>query len=176
MFGRVLKVSEAWGFVWGGVYKRDFFQKVRFPAGYWYEDMINGFLLRGQAKNTTSIQDILYFYNKHSESISNTVEHSENYHCLDQIYLTKSLIQDYRKLGLNDEAYLFGRTLNECSSFAVNRTQKLDMNTRYQVFMACSEIISSFHFIPSGLTPKQKFSYEALINKDFRAWVLAARI
>lgn len=161
--------------MWGGVYKRDIFNKVRFPAGFWYEDMINGFLMRPQASKLINISDVLYFKHDHSENISKKLWSPKNYQCLEQIYLTKSLIKNYRELGLTDEDYLFARALNECSALAVTRTKKLDINTRKQIFLACNEIITSFNCNPEKLSYKQRIFYDAIISKDFRAWELAAK-
>lgn len=161
----------------GGIYRRCIFNRVRFPSwGYWYEDMINVFLMQSQAHIAINIKDVLYIKNAHSGNAASKLWSSKNYQCLEQIYLAKSLIQNYRELGLADEDYLFARSIDECSGLAVNRTKKLDIDTRKQIFLACNKIITSFKCNPSKLTPKQKMFYEAIISKDFRAWELAAKI
>lgn len=174
--GKIFKTEETRGYIWGGVYSRNIFQRVRFPVGYWYEDMINGFLIRPQTKKLSLVPNVLCFKNKHSGNLSNIVELSTDYHCLDQIYLAKSLIQDYYKLGFHDEDYIFRCALNEFSNLGVSRTQRLDIDTRKQILLACHEIMSSFKHVPSGLSAKQQIFYDAIMSKDFTAWNMAAKL
>ena len=175
--GHHVKTEPSLGYVHGGAFKRNLFKKVRFPSNhYWYEDMINSFIIRPQAHKSVIIQDVLYIKNRHSNNATQKVFSSSNYKCLEQIYLAKSLVEDYRKLGINDENYLFVRTLNELSFWTMDRTSGLDENTRKQVFLACHEIMSSFKHKPSGLSRKQQIFYDAIMSKDFTAWNLAAKL
>lgn len=173
----IFETANAKGYIMGGVYRRTIFQRVRFPAHkYWYEDMINVFLMYPQANFITNIHDILYYKNTHSKNATKVYWSSEQYQCLEQIYLPKFLIDDYHKLGLKDDDYLSRRVLTEFSTLAVFRTYRLDDFTRKQIFLACHEILSSFKHKPSGLSWKEEIFYNAIIHKDFKAWNLAARV
>ena len=174
--GNIVYAKDAWGYVWGGVYSRKIFQRVRFPVSYWYEDMINPFIFKPLSIISTTIQDILYFKTEHSNNLTRNVEYSASYHTLDGLYLAMGLIHDYYKLHIYDEDYIFICTLNELAVWTMNRTAKLDENTRKQVFLACHEIMSSFKHKPSGLSRKQQIFYDAIMSKDFTAWNLAAKL
>ncbi len=174
----VVATGMSTGFVWAGVYSRNIFEFVRFPEGYWYEDMINNFVLRPQANHIMEINDVLYYKNSTRNNASKKIWKSANYKCIEHIYLVRSLISCYRKLGLTDKRYLFERVLRECSSLAVNRTADLDEETRKLVFLACNDLVSDVldEQDGSGLTKKDKVFYEAIVGKDYSKWLLAARL
>ena len=110
----------------GGVYKRELFENVRYPEGYWYEDMINNFIIRPQAKSIIDIEEVLYYKNSTKNNASKKIWKADEYKCLEHVYLVKSLAKDYFSLGLTDRTYLFERIMTECSTLAVVRTKKLD--------------------------------------------------
>ena len=49
------------GYIWGGLYKKEIFNRLRFPEGYWYEDMIGRSLIKRQSKRYIQIKDCLYY-------------------------------------------------------------------------------------------------------------------
>lgn len=42
----IAKAGNSTGFIWAGVMDYNLFEHVRFPEGYWYEDMINNFVIK----------------------------------------------------------------------------------------------------------------------------------
>ena len=48
------------GYIWGGAMKKTLFSKVRFPEGYWYEDMIMRITLMRLARVYATIPEMLY--------------------------------------------------------------------------------------------------------------------
>ena len=174
----VVATGMSTGFVWAGVYSRKIFECVRFPEGYWYEDMINNFVLRPQAKYIIDIKDVLYFKNSTRNNASKKIWKSANYKSIEHVYLVRALIRCYRKLGLTDNKYLFERVLRECSALAVNRTADLDLETRKLVFLACNDLVLDVLDKKdiSELTKKDKVFYEAIMGKDYSKWLLAARL
>ena len=174
----VAKTGSSSGFIWAGVIDHTLFDHVRFPAGYWYEDMINNFVVKPQAQNAIEISDVLYFKVSSSTNASKKIWKSTNYKSLEHIYLIRALIECYKKLGLNDQKYLFMRVLKECSSLAVNRTKDLDTETRMQAFQACCAIlkeVQSEKYVHS-LSKRDKIFYQALMQKDYTLWNIAANL
>lgn len=141
--GELISTQIASGFVWGGVYARKLFYKVRFPVGYWYEDMINPFLLRPQAHFIENIDDVLYYSNYTGKNASKILWRDNDYRCLQQIYLCKSLIEGYRDLGFTDDEYIFCRVLGELGKLGSNRMKNLDDTVKKQAFLACCEMVSA---------------------------------
>jgi len=174
----VAKTGSSTGFIWAGVIYRTLFDHVRFPEGYWYEDMINNFVIKPQAGKTIEIKDVLYFKVSSNSNASKKIWKSTNYKSLEHIYLIRALIECYQKLGLTDQEYLFMRVLKECSSLAVNRTKDLDSETRMQAFQACCAMLKGVQ-IEKGLhilTKKDKVFYQALMQKDYSLWNIAVKL
>ena len=172
--GRLAYTQISSGFVWGGIYKRSMFYKVRFPVGYWYEDMINPFLLGPQDRNTKYIDDVLYYSNYTGNNASKVMWRDSDYRCLQQIYLCKELIDGYKKLGYNDDLYLMEKTIKECGILGSNRMKKIDINTKKNAFIACCELFDTVNY--NGKYFMNNIEYKVLKDRDFAAWCLLAEL
>lgn len=64
------KILEFKGYIWGGVIKKELFDKIRFPEGYWYEDIMMRFILMRKSQRYEHIDENLYFYAIHKSNAS----------------------------------------------------------------------------------------------------------
>ena len=165
--------SYAWG-AWGKVYRASLFDKIRFPEGYWFEDMINSFLLTPLSTKTVDINIPVLVRNDRDGSLSKVQLSTFTYKSLEQLYLVMSLIEDYKTLGLTDESYLHKRIMRECSLLMVRRTDKLDEETKKQVFLACNKIFIDNRIKPTEFSGPDRIFTEAILAKDYAAWKMAA--
>ena len=161
-------------FAWGKVFRASLFDKIRFPEGYWFEDMINSFLLTPLSEKTIDINVPVIIHNYVEGSLSKVQLSTVTYKSLEQLYLVMRLIDDYRKLGLTDEDYLHKRIMKECSRLMVRRTEKLDDRTRKQIFLACNRIFSENEIKAGEFSGVDRIFADAIINKDYAAWKMAA--
>lgn len=161
-------------FAWGKVYRASLFDKIRFPNGYWFEDMINGFLLTPLSGKTVDVNMPVIIHNYNKGSLSKLQLSTTTYKSLEQLFLVISLIEDYKALGLTDEAYLHKRIMNECSRLMVRRTEKLDEGTKKQVFLACNRIFTENEIKAREFSGVDRIFADAIINKDYAAWKMAA--
>lgn len=166
-------IGTASSFAWGKVYRASLFDRIRFPDGFWFEDMINSFLLTPLSRKTIDIDLPVINHNYVEGSLSKVQLSSVNYKSLEQLYLVMSLIEDYRLLGLTDESYLHNRILHECSGLMVRRTQKLDEETKKQVFLACNRIFVENGIMAEEFTGVDRIFAEAILKKDYAAWKMA---
>ena len=164
------------GYIWGGVMRRSLFKSIRFPVGYWFEDMINLFLVVPLAKKVTEINDYVIYHNDVEGSASKIQNKAKNYKALEQLYLVMSLTEDFYKIGLTDKDYLSKRLITECGRLMVNRTSQLDEDTQKQVFLACNQLFLDNEIEPGTFAGVDKLFANAIINKDFTAWKMAADI
>jgi len=174
----IVNTGSSAGFVWAGVIDHTLFDHIRFPEGYWFEDMINNFVIKPQARKVIEIKETLYFKVSSNKNASKILWSSANYKSLEHIYLVHALIECYQKLGLNNKEYLFMRVLKECSSLAVNRTKYLDTETRMQAFQACCAMLKDVQVdnIFYCLSKKDKIFYQALMQEDYSLWNIAAKM
>lgn len=56
------------GFCWGTLYKREIWERVRFPIGYWYEDMIVRMLVFRMTGKIVFLDEEIYTKNDRSDS------------------------------------------------------------------------------------------------------------
>lgn len=173
--GIITRKGQSGGFIWGGIYRRDIFEHMRFPKNYWYEDMINGFLMKPQANQILEVKETLYYKETSAHNASKILWHNDNIKAIDQWYLTKSLVHSYYKLGLKDDELVFKLALNECSALMVSRIGGIDPALQMQVFMACSRFLQSLHQKRFHLSSSQKRFYMALKSQDFSLWKLLAK-
>ena len=174
----IAKTGSSAGFIWAGIIEHTLFEHIRFPDGYWYEDMINNFVIKPQARKVIEINEVLYYKVSTNTNASKKIWKSTNYKSLEHIYLIQALIECYLKLGLKNKEYLFMRVLKECSSLAVNRTKDLDPETRMQAFQACCAMLKEVQsgIYSQSLSKKDKLFYQALIQRDYSLWIIAANL
>lgn len=161
-------------FAWGKVYRASLFDKIQFPEGYWFEDMINSFLLTPLSGKTVDISVPVIIHNYVKGSLSKVQLSAVTYRSLEQLYLVMSLIEDYKTLGLTDEIYLHKRIMNECSCLMVRRTERLDEGTKKQVFLACNKIFVENGINAAEFSGSDRLFADAIINKNYVVWKMAA--
>ena len=164
------------GYAWGALFRADLFDRIRFPMGYWYEDMINSFLLVPLSRKTIELDVPVIYHNDVEGSLSKVQLGAKNYKPLEQLYLVISLTRAYKQLGLTDSRYLQKRLLAECGGLMVRRTANLENEIRKQVFLACHEILVENGFDPSTFLGKDRIMAKAIMDKDYAAWKMAGYI
>lgn len=173
--GTITRKGQSGGFIWGGIYRRYIFEHIRFPKNYWYEDMINGFLMKSQAKKIVEVNETLYYKETSAHNASKILWHNNNVKAIDQWYLMKSLVHSYYELGLQDDELIFKYALNECGTLMVSRIKGIDLTLQMQVFMACSYFLQDLYQEQFHLSVDQKRLYAALKTQDFALWKLLAK-
>ena len=88
---QIIPMGSASNLICGGVIRASLLDRVRFPAGYWHEDMINLFLITPQAKKIAAIDKVVLYYNDTAGSASKVTAGTKNYRALQQLYLVISL-------------------------------------------------------------------------------------
>ena len=160
------------GFVWGGCYRKDFWGKISFPEGYWYEDMITRFLLYRRAKIFGYLGRGLYFKREHTNNSAKKIWGSGNVKSLDQYYLTKELIRINDELGLDRDKVLFRLIVCEFGFMLGHRTKLLDNSIREAIFVLASDEINGF---PENFDYDDVFC-KCLREKDYKLWKLATSL
>ena len=83
------------------------FQGICFPEGYWFEDSIIHQIILPRANKIEWIEDVVYYYRTNSNGA--TSSSAGNPKSIDSLWISISLLEDRRKLGLNDtvDYYLY---------------------------------------------------------------------
>ena len=164
------------GYAWGALFRSKLFERIRFPEGYWYEDMINSFLLIPLSNKTIEMDVPFIYHNDVEGSLSKVQLGAKNYKPLEQLYLVISLTKAYKQLDIKDKEYLFRRLIIECGQLMVIRTANLENELRKQVFLACNNLFVENEFDLSLFSGTDRIIATAIMNKDFAAWKMAGLI
>ncbi len=102
------------GYAWGKLIRRDYFEHLRFPVGYWYEDSINAHILfpalqRDQAK-VVAVNDIVYLYRNNPQGISRVAQRKPK--SLDSFWITKALFADRHFFALENTQFDYEMVLD----------------------------------------------------------------
>lgn len=156
----------------GGVYKRKLFERVRFPVGFWYEDMITRALLYRQSDKFIALGETLYYKLQHKNNASNVVWQKQNPKCLEQLYLPEQLASDGYCLNLPRDVYMYECLLHEYSSILKHRIDHMPDKIQKQVFLYARSVLMKNY--------KGEFQYEmddkwkkwnnVFVEKRYDAW------
>lgn len=163
--------SKITGYVRGKVIRRDLFESVEFPQGYWFQDTLVLMILDSLArrKSTTSMVSVRYRMNP--SSISHNA--GGKVKSLDSLYLTIQLLKDRQCMNLaknqrNYELFL----IQICSNF--RRIMGLGVSVRQAVFVIQQKILkeqfSEFSTDKPSLKPIQNM-VRGGDYKNFYCWV-----
>ena len=160
------------GHPWGSVIKRELFKKVRFPVGYWYEDMIMRFLIISQCNNVQLVDECLYFYRIVNNSLSR--KKTNSYKCLEQYYLLKHIIEKYEEMKLKKDELYYKNILNEIGPVLWLRTRNLDKQTQKNIFLLACNLESKYdkEYKKLDLNFVQSYIAKSLRNRDYYLWYL----
>lgn len=165
-------------YIWGGIFSRSLMTNIRFPEGYWYEDMVVRTLLYRKTDSFVNVEDVLYSKVTHRSNASHIIWNNGNPKCIEQLYLLKELIEASDKLGLPRDIMLFRCILRECSKIMVTRISGLEELSRIAVFADTRELIEELYCdkYKECITGREQEFLESILVGDFDRWELLGRI
>lgn len=170
-----LFLNKVQGYIWSGCLKKTLFTDIRFPMGFWYEDMVTRILLARKAKKIATINKALYKKTIHATNASKVIWKDGNIKAADQFWLAKSFA-DYsiNKLKLPADDILYNILLKEWTPWIWGRTRGLYKNIRESLFILAADYLSSFHFNGNIYDKYLKYAHRAFQNKNFMQWQMVA--
>lgn len=161
------------GYVWNGVIRKSLFDKIRFPHGFWFEDMIMVMLLFRVCKGVAVISNHLYHKLVHENNASRILWRSNNIKAVERYWLAKSLSEyGHTVLNLPDDEYLYHSLLYEFGTALYRGTTGLPGQVRKAVFSLCAIYLEQ-HRKNIQLSNKYlKKIEEAYIEKNYYKYVL----
>lgn len=168
------------GFVWGGIYRRSLFDRVQFPEGCWYEDILTVPLLYRQCRTVVITDEVLYHKKEHEHNAAKMLWKSENPKCIEQLYLTEDLVEANDSLDLPRDEALLMSIANELSAILWLRTRGLAFGLQKRIFLRAADLLQELTqgeglaltedvFIGLGLSGAY---VQAFANRDYILWCL----
>ncbi len=165
------------GYIWEGVVARQIWEKVCFPEGYWYEDMITKALVYRMAERFVSIDAPLYVHTCNESNASHFVWNSHDYQSLDQLFLLKKLIDHGRQIGIDDTLALTKLIYKEwCGSLYYSRTRKLPYRVKLAACAVRAHYIKEMNIECKVLSKIEYLMVEFVKGNHYIMWTIAAAI
>ena len=115
---------ELFGQPWGKLYRRELFEKIRFPEHYWFEDSLMQQIVYPSAERLIGIQDILYMRRVNLRSITQNAAGDPR--SIDTVWVTLRLLEDRKTLQIP-----FNQAYYDCllEQLRLNHTRLLGLET-----------------------------------------------
>ena len=164
------------GLPWGAVYRRSLWDEVRFPEGFWFEDICLPYLIFSRSIKTASISGSVYYYRANPKGITATSVFSKK--ALDSIWVVLKMFDEMERLGIEMTNVLYEQTLRQFGPLLKARLTALNDDELRIAFQCCSEIIRNFperfgDFSTNDFWLKQ--IEKAMICCDYEKWLTACR-
>ena len=133
-WGSTVSVADLNGTPWGKLFRRNLFEHLLWPSGYWYEDTVLAFLVYPRAVRIAATNRCTYGYRSSVQNATHTGRSSPK--ALDSFYITHLVLRAMQNAGLGDwldstegrKRLLDQFYLNQC------RIHRLPAECRKQVF------------------------------------------
>lgn len=157
------------GYPWGKVIKSELFSRVEFPLGYWFEDTIVWMILLPLARRIVTSDMITIRYRMNPNSVSHVAALSNK--SIDSLYVTLQLINDRENLDIKFDKNSYELLLTQFR-MNFNRVARLDVKTKYAVFLLQKYLLEKRFDIWNTTDPHLKCIQDFLKFGDFRAFEL----
>lgn len=163
-------------FIWGGCMSRRLLEEVRFPIGFWYEDMVMRMLFVRQTNKIATISKPLYHYLIHGNNASLTLWKRNHIKATDELWLALQLAEyGQKRLGISTDEYLYTALLDEWSSLLWVRTKGLPVHIRKAIFNLAANYMRELAFPILSSDRYYNAIDRAILNYDFRKWKLLGK-
>lgn len=162
------------GYVWSGCFKSDMFENVRFPLGFWYEDMITRMLLMRISNKFAIVGESLYHKTIHKQNASKRLWKNDNIKAVDQYWLAQQCAEYAQEnLCLPPDELLYNTLLTEWSQFLWGRMRGLPKVIQKSVFILAANNIQKMNFNEGNCYhPQLQCVLKSFRNKNFNQWRL----
>ena len=157
-------------YLWGSLIKKELFENVSFPEGYWFEDMIFSFYVLAKVKKSSICTKSLYYYVDVPQSASKIQGKRKNLKNLEQFYLVFYLITYNQKKSMSFNDFQEKIIMHELSVMLMTRTRHLKKQTRKIVYYAACDLINSCDI------KYETKSLKIFKNRNFNIWCINAII
>lgn len=162
------------GFPWAKIYKRDLFEKVRFPLDVWFEDTIVCMLLYRLCNKMVVLEDMVYAYRINPEGITKKARHSKK--CVDHYWVMEYVIEQAIKLELPKDEIQYRLVSGHMSTLLYRRVSLMESEVLESSFVLACELLDQIR--PEGYVKKDNFINrdieKAFRTRNYKLWKMAS--
>ncbi len=155
------------------IYKRELFEGVRFPEGYWFEDTIVHLILFQGCKKMGFVQEPGYIYRYNTQGIS--YKKHESLKCLEAYWIVPHVLRMREDLKMIPDQTVYQEVLYHFAGLLYHRIKSVDEETRQAVFILCCHDVGQLRkklLIDPALPEPLRNLENAFLKKDYGTWKL----
>lgn len=162
------------GFFWGKLFRRELFEHVRLPEGYWYEDTIVHFLLFRMCEAFVYLPQPLYAYRVNEKGI--TKSSVGNPKAIDSYWILEYCLDMSDQLQLKRDGMFYEQLLYHCGFILWSRVRALSEDVQMAAFALAAKLVKD-----NRVSAHRELKYlyreveDALLQRDFAKWCLASK-
>lgn len=162
------------GFPWAKIYRRELFDKVRFPLDVWFEDTIVCMLLYRLCKKMVVMDSLVYAYRINPEGITKKARHSKK--CVDHYWVMEYVIEQAAKLHLPKDNIQYELVSGHMSTLLYRRISLMENDVIESTFVLACELLDEIR--PEEYVKKGNFISrdieKAFRTKNYKLWKRAS--
>ncbi len=169
-----LNTGELTGFPCMKVIKSKYFDNLRFPLDYYFEDSIMAMILFGLVEqnneNVYGIENIVYYYRYNSKGIYQTARISPK--TIDTVYLTKQLHNDRNRYGLDNNRKYYEFILYTIK-LSYDRTRVLSDEINQAIFVVFLNFLTEYFNEYLYDNSQKTWLEKSFLSKNYKMYVSA---
>ena len=165
------------GMPWGKLYRRELFERVRFPEGYLcFEDAIIHFLVFPQAKRVAAVREVVYAWRKNPAGLTSTSQHSPR--GVLSYWIAEEMTAQAVRLGLQEEELFPCNLTLQLANYCYACIAGLPKAQREQVFACCCLFYDQWKAKLAGkkLPFSVRLAQDALAHRNMQLWELEGKL
>lgn len=166
------KPQDLFGFTCFKLYKASLWKNFCFPEKNLFEDTINRIILFNVAKTAFVIDAMCYFYRCNTSGVTSSSKGNKK--TIDTIWVTKKLIEDYKKICYSISKNEYAVFIKQ---FMFNYSRILTLNDRnidYASFLLYCNIFQTVDIDLSDFPFQIRTAYKCLKERNFKKFILCS--
>lgn len=162
------------GYPWAKIYKKELFDRVRFPLDVWFEDTIVCMLLYRLCKKMIVTDEVVYAWRLNPNGITSNAR--KNKKSLDHYWVMEHCLAKAKELGLPNDKVQYELVKGHLSTLMYRRLSLQNEEILESAFILGCEMLDSIR--PSNYKCEGKLIErdleKAFINRNYKLWKLAS--
>ncbi len=162
------------GYPWAKIYRRDLFEKVRFPIDVWFEDTIVCMLLYRLCKKMVVIDDVVYAWRLNPNGITSNARKSKK--CIDHYWVMEYCLEKSKELELPNDKVQYELVKGHLSTLMYRRLSLQKEEIIECAFILGCEMLESIR--PLGYKCEgnliERDLEKAFKTRNYKLWKLAS--
>lgn len=166
--GKIGKIKTDCNSLWGGpclkIIKSDLFRNIEFPECYLYEDSIIGYIIGKLSKKTFFVDDEVYAYRVHQNSI--TQKHTDDLNRIDSFWIMLAISEWMKPLNVSFDYDNYMRTMRHILR-TYRRTVLLSNDVKKSIFSYTKVFLTENYSEFLQIEDKYKKLTNAIMKNDY---------